>query len=162
VTPRRRDLSTLAAVARACHRQRVELYTRRQLTILLVIVVVAVAGLAVDRWRRSHPELAERLEALDRAPAPAPSARPPADTRAARPRVQPERHHDVPPLDPNLASQDDLERLPGIGRGLATRIVDSRAQRGRFASVDDLRRVRGIGEATLTRLRPLLAIGPAP
>ena len=139
-----------------------DLYTRRQLTLVLVVVVVAGAGLGIDRWRRSHPELAERLAALDRAPVPAPSARPGPDTRAARPRVQPERSHDVAPLDLNLASQDDLERLPGIGRGLAARIVDSRARRGTFESVDDLRRVRGIGAATLTRLRPLLAIGPAP
>ena len=139
-----------------------DLYTRRQLVLLLVIVVVVGAGLGVDRWRRSHPELAERLEALDRAPVPAPSARPGPDPRAARPRLQTERGHDVPPLDLNLASQDDLERLPGIGRGLAARLVDSRARRGTFASVDDLRRVRGIGDATLTRLRPLLAVGPAP
>jgi competence ComEA-like helix-hairpin-helix protein len=140
----------------------VDLYTRRQLTLVLVVVVVAGAGLGVDRWRRSHPELAERLEALDRTPVPAPSARPAPDTRAARPRTQSERGHDIPPLDLNLASQDDLARLPGIGRGLAARIVDSRARRGTFESVDDLRRVRGIGEMTLTRLRPLLAIGPAP
>ena len=129
---------------------------------MLVVVVIAGAGLGVDRWRRSHPELAEQLEALDRVPVPPPSARPSPDTRAARPRVQAERGHDVSPLDLNLASQGDLERLPGIGRGLAARIVDSRARRGTFESIDDLRRVRGIGDATLTRLRPLLAIGPVP
>ena len=66
------------------------------------------------------------------------------------------------PLDLNRASQDDLERLPGIGPGLAARIVDSRARRGTFDSVEDLRRVRGIGDTTLARLRPLLGIGPSP
>ena len=139
-----------------------DLYTRRQLALLLAVVVVAGAGLGVDRWRRTHPELAERLEALDRAPVPVPSATPSPPTRPARPRVQPERVHDAAPLDLNLASQDDLARLPGVGRGLAARIVDSRARRGAFASLEDLRRVRGIGDATLARLRPLLAIGPAP
>jgi competence ComEA-like helix-hairpin-helix protein len=138
----------------------VDLYTRRQLALLLAVVVVAGAGLGVDRWRRSHPELADRLEAFDRAPVPAASPTPSQHARPARPRAQV--GHDTPPLDPNLATEDELQRLPGVGRGLAARIVDSRTQRGTFESIDDLRRVRGIGDATLARLRPLLAIGPAP
>jgi competence ComEA-like helix-hairpin-helix protein len=139
----------------------VDLYTRRQLTLLLVVVLVAGAGLGIDRWRRTHPEQAERLEALDRAPAPAPPI-PPRPVRPARPFAQATSAHVAAPLDLNRASQDDLERLPGIGPGLAARIIDSRARRGTFDSIDDLRRVRGIGDTTLARLRPLLAIGPAP
>jgi len=137
----------------------VDLYTRRQLTLLLVVVLVAGAGIGIDRWRRTHPEQAERLEAFDRSPAVAPATPPAPPTRPATP---------TPPaavgtrLDLNRASQQDLERLPGIGPGLATRILDSRAQRGIFGSVDDLRRVRGVGDLTLARLRPLVSIGPAP
>lgn len=136
-----------------------DLYTRRQLTLLLVVVLVAGAGIGIDRWRRTHPEQAERLEAFDRSPAvapatlPAPPARLPAPTPPAAVGTR---------LDLNRASQQDLERLPGIGPGLATRILDSRAQRGIFGSVDDLRRVRGVGDLTLARLRPLVSIGPAP
>jgi competence protein ComEA len=62
------------------------------------------------------------------------------------------------PLDVNLASAADFERLPGVGRALAARIVDARTRDGPFGSVDDLRRVRGVGEATLERLRPRLAV----
>jgi len=137
----------------------VDLYTRRQLTLLLVVVLVAGAGIGIDRWRRTHPEQAERLEAFDRSPAvapatpPAPPARLPAPTPPAAGGTR---------LDLNRASQQDLEGLPGIGPGLATRILDSRAQRGIFGSVDDLRRVRGVGDLTLARLRPLVSIGPAP
>jgi competence protein ComEA len=143
----------------------VDLYTRRQLALLLIVVLVAGAGLAIDRWRRTNPEQAERLEALDRAPAaravpPPPST--PRPVRPPRPLAQATPSQLPPPLDLNRASQDDLERLPGIGPGLAARIVDSRARRGIFGSVEDLRRVRGIGDATLSRLRPLLAVGPAP
>ena len=130
-----------------------DLYTRRQLTLLLAVVLIAGAGIGIDRWRRTHPELTERLEALDRTPAPPP---PPRSVRPARPVAH------TAPLDLNRASQDDLERLPGIGPGLAARIVDSRARRGTFDSVEELRRVRGIGDTTLARLRPLLGIGPAP
>jgi competence ComEA-like helix-hairpin-helix protein len=144
----------------------VDLYTRRQLTLLLIIVLVAGAGIGIDRWRRAHPEVAERLEALDRAPAPAPA--PPPRPAPARPeRTTRAVIHAVPspaaaPLDVNRATRDELERLPGIGPGLAGRIVDARERRGPFGSVDELRRVRGIGHTTLERLRPLLAIGPAP
>lgn len=138
-----------------------DLYTRRQLTLLLVVVLVAGAGLGIDRWRRTHPELAERLETLDRAPAPAPPPTPSRPVRPARPFAQAMPARVAAPLDLNRASQDDLERLPGIGPGLAARIVDSRARRGTFDSLDDLRRVRGIGDTTLARLRPLLAIGQA-
>jgi competence protein ComEA len=138
----------------------VDLYTRRQLTLLLVVVLVAGAGIGIDRWRRTHPEQADRLEALDRAPALPPP--PPRAPQPARPlaHVAPSRART--PLDLNRASQHDLEGLPGIGAGLAGRIVASRAQHGTFASVEDLRRVRGIGALTLARLRPLLGTGPPP
>jgi competence protein ComEA len=144
----------------------VDLYTRRQLALLLIIVLVAGAGIAIDRWRRANPEQAERLEALDRVPAaraaPAPSPTTPRAVRPPRPLAEAAPSGTIPPLDLNRADQEDLERLPGIGPGLAARIIDSRSRRGVFGSVDDLRRVRGIGETTLARLRPLLATGPAP
>lgn len=139
-----------------------DLYTRRQLALLLIVVLIAGAGLGIDRWRRTHPDLADRLEALDRAPAPAPPPTPSRQVRPARPPAHAAPAGVAAPLDLNRASLDELERLPGIGPGLAARIVDSRMRRGTFDSVDELRRVRGIGDTTLARLRPLLAIGPAP
>jgi competence protein ComEA len=54
---------------------------------------------------------------------------------------------------------DDLARLPGVGPGLAQRIVAARDEGGRFASVDDLRRVRGLGRVRRERLRPLITVG---
>ena len=42
------------------------LYTRPQLVVLLIVVLVAGTGLAVGHWRRTHPETAARLESLDR------------------------------------------------------------------------------------------------
>ena len=147
-----------------------DLYTRRQLTLLLLLVLIAGAGLGIDRWRRAHPEIAERLEALDRAPTPPPArptttrAVPAPMERAATPAAvrQPPRAETATPLDLNRATRDELDRLPGIGPGLAARIVDARESQGPFGSVDDLRRVRGIGHTTLERVRPLLAVGPAP
>lgn len=140
-----------------------DLYTRRQLTLLLIVVIIAGAGIGIDRWRRMHPAQAERLEALDRtATRPPPTTPPVPPARPARPLGQAAAARIDAPLDLNRASREDFERLPGIGPGLAMRIVEHRAQRGLFASVDDLRRVRGVGQLTLARVRPLVSIGPAP
>lgn len=56
------------------------------------------------------------------------------------------------PLDLNTATLAQLDALPGIGPVLAQRVLDWRAEHGRFASVDQLREVSGIGEATYARL----------
>jgi competence protein ComEA len=155
-------------------------YTRRQIVLLFVVAAVGAGGLAIDRWRRGNPDVVAYLESLDRAPAPTTTAhqpvarRPPTRTPAAPPPSAPvaregvarqestrPRHgrvDDGMPLDVNLASAADFERLPGVGRALAARIVDVRTREGPFGSVDDLRRVRGVGEATLDRLRPRLAV----
>lgn len=61
-------------------------------------------------------------------------------------------------LDPNTATREQLEALPGIGPTLARRIVEGRSRRA-YARVDDLRRVRGVGERTLARFRARLRVG---
>ena len=156
-------------------------YSRRHLVVLFAIVAVAAGGLGVDRWRRANPDTVAYLETLDRATAPpalsphapqtpraAPRAADASLTSAAAPRARialgdapparRPRRDDATPLDVNLASAAELERLPGVGPALAARIVDVRQREGPFGSIDDLRRVRGVGQATLERLRPRLAI----
>src|SRR5213593_2565169 len=157
------------------------LYTRPQMILLLTVLVAAGAGLAVGHWRARHPELVERLEQLDRSPTVAAEAR--ASGTTAPPAAGPSRERsrapssterrgrpakltappvDAPPpgpLDVNEAGVDDLARLPGVGSGLAQRIVAARDEGGRFASVDDLRRVRGLGRVRRERLRQLITVG---
>ncbi|MBU6430170.1 MAG: ComEA family DNA-binding protein, partial [Cyanobacteria bacterium REEB65] len=58
----------------------------------------------------------------------------------------------------NRASAEDLEQLPGVGPGLAARILDYRSRHGSFHSVDELREVSGIGDRRLERLRPLVTV----
>ena len=127
------------------------LYSRPQLTLLLVLVAAAGAGLAVGHWRREHPELAERLEQLDRVPAE--SARPPTGGSAAGEsravRVPKRTAPGAQPLDLNRAGVAELGTLPGVGAALARRIVDARERDGPFATVDDLRRVRGVSRGRL-------------
>ena len=62
-------------------------------------------------------------------------------------------------IDPNRASETELDRLPGVGPATARAIVDARERGAAFAGPDDLLGVRGIGPATLERMRPHLAPG---
>ena len=61
-------------------------------------------------------------------------------------------------IDPNLASEEDLDRLPGVGAAKAARIVQDRERNGPFGSVEDLARVSGIGSGSVERLRPFLRV----
>lgn len=63
-------------------------------------------------------------------------------------------------VDPNRATDQELQALPGIGPSLARRILDFRRDQGPFRTPDDLLKVRGIGPKILERLRPLIRIGP--
>ena len=65
-------------------------------------------------------------------------------------------------LDPNTASEADLDRLPGVGAATARAIILERTSNGGFHSLDDLVRVRGIGPATIERIRPHVEISGIP
>jgi len=62
------------------------------------------------------------------------------------------------PLDPNLATQADLEALPGIGPVLAKRIIAYRTAHGPFKKIGDLEKVSGIGPKKLEKIEPYLFI----
>ena len=157
-------------------------YSRRQLLVLLILLAVAGLGLAVGHWRRAHPDLADRLEQLDRTEAPTASApelggrgaTPTRPTEESAPRRSRRRapardtgadeptpaRGDAPSgaIDLNRSTAIDLMRLPGIGAVLSRRIVDAREADGPFASVDELRRVPGVSARKLAQLRALVTI----
>lgn len=59
----------------------------------------------------------------------------------------------------NTADEAALEELPGVGPVMAQRILQWRADNGRFSTVDELGEVSGIGDKTLARLLPLVTVG---
>jgi competence ComEA-like helix-hairpin-helix protein len=155
------------------------LYSRPQLRLLLLLASIFLVGLGVREWRAGFPALADRLERFDRdepiAPL-LPAARredPPEQARPkqkmtgassttrpeARERPAPAADPPAQPLDLNRATAADLQRLPGIGPGLAQRILAERERRGRFESPEALRQVMGLGPKKLAALRDLVTVG---
>jgi len=61
-------------------------------------------------------------------------------------------------LDVNTASEGELTQLPGVGPGLARRIVEYRGQNGPFETIDDLQNVSGIGPSKFERLAPFVRL----
>jgi len=62
------------------------------------------------------------------------------------------------PLDVNRAAAAELAALPGVGSGLAQRIVEERERRGRFESPEALRYVLGMGPKKLAAIRRFITV----
>lgn len=60
----------------------------------------------------------------------------------------------------NLATEEELQRLPGIGKARAHAIIEQRTRAGRFRRLEELLRVKGIGRKRLTLLRPKVVLDP--
>jgi competence protein ComEA len=117
---------------------------------------VAAAGGAARNAELASVNLArpvvdgEQLVVLARGQGPAVAAPPPSGGSAAGPSGA--------PIDLNSATLEQLDTLPGVGPVLAQRILDWRAEHGRFGSTDELREVSGIGEATFADIKPLVRV----
>lgn len=100
--------------------------------------------------RREHEDsLRRRLVAQDQARA-LPVPRPKAQGR------------ELPPVDVDLATEEELGAVPGVGPALARRIVADRIAHGPFGSIEELKRVRGINAALARRIAPSITFSRAP
>jgi len=64
----------------------------------------------------------------------------------------------VLPLNINTASASELEKLPGIGKVIAERIVTYRAEYGPFRRAEHLMMVRGISDRKFRAILPMIAV----
>jgi competence protein ComEA len=58
----------------------------------------------------------------------------------------------------NTASRAELEKLPGVGEGIAGRIIEHREKFGPFRRVEQVLMVRGISESRFRQMRPFLTV----
>jgi competence protein ComEA len=56
-------------------------------------------------------------------------------------------------LDLNSASEEELARLPGVGRSLAHKLVEAREAQGGFSDWSQVDTVSGVGAAKLETLQ---------
>src|SRR5436190_11401619 len=63
-----------------------------------------------------------------------------------------------PRININTASAEELEKLPGIGKALAARIVEHREKYGPFRKPEHLIIVRGISDKRFRALRELITV----
>ncbi|MBK7216822.1 MAG: helix-hairpin-helix domain-containing protein [Candidatus Promineofilum sp.] len=63
-------------------------------------------------------------------------------------------------IDINLATQADLEMLPGIGPTTAANIIAHREANGPFATIEAIMDVPGIGEGKFAAMKDLITVGP--
>jgi competence protein ComEA len=66
-----------------------------------------------------------------------------------------------PQVNLNTATQAELEKLPGVGPSLASRILEYRTKNGGFKKIEELMNVKGVGEKSFLKLKPQITVTPA-
>ena len=81
-----------------------------------------------------------------------------AEGQSVRPLVRSEAAGSARLVDLNTATRHELEKLPGIGEGLAARIIEHRKRHGPFRRAEHLIMVRGISDRRFRQLRPFVKV----
>jgi comEA protein len=58
----------------------------------------------------------------------------------------------------NTAYSSDLQRLPGIGKVTADKIIEFREQVSRFEKIEDIMKVKGIGTKKFEKIKDLITV----
>jgi competence protein ComEA len=64
------------------------------------------------------------------------------------------------PIDLNAAGKDELMQLQLVSERAARRVVEYRAQKGRFESVEELTEVEGFSDRAIEQIRDQVTVGP--
>lgn len=59
----------------------------------------------------------------------------------------------------NTASEDELaEKIPGVGKSIAKKIVEYRSYNGNFSSIEEIKNVSGIGDKKFEAMKEIICI----
>ena len=58
----------------------------------------------------------------------------------------------------NIANQDELTKIPGIGEGKAKLIIEYRTKNGNFKTIEDIKNVSGIGDAIYNKIKEYIKV----
>lgn len=58
----------------------------------------------------------------------------------------------------NIATQTELETIPGIGPTTALKIIQYRNENGKFATIEDIKNINGIGESKFENIKKYITI----
>lgn len=58
----------------------------------------------------------------------------------------------------NTASAEDLEKIKGVGKTIAGRMIEYRYQKGSFATIDDIKSVKGVGTALFEKIKSKITV----
>jgi competence protein ComEA len=64
------------------------------------------------------------------------------------------------PIDINAAGKDELMQLQEVSERAAQRVVEYRAQKGRFESIKELAEVEGFSDRAIEQIRDQVTVGP--
>ena len=53
----------------------------------------------------------------------------------------------------NIATQTEIETLPGIGPSTALKIINYRNEHGKFKNIEDIKNVSGIGDSKFENIK---------
>jgi len=113
---------------------------------------IAAAGGPSKTWNPLGINLAKRLDDEDMVVVPQ-RGTPTLPRQSSTPKMKGSQS-----ISLNQATLADFETLPGVGPGMAKRILDYRSAHGSFRSVEGLRKVEGIGEKKFQRMKPFLQL----
>ena len=122
-------------------------------TYRIALSLIALLTLAGAAWLVVAPEPSPGVEIIRPTPAPTVDEPPPASNNDSSTSAE-----DVPSVNLNTATVQELVALPGIGETLAGRIIAYREESGPFLRIDQIMAVSGIGPGTYEKLRGYIRV----
>ncbi len=130
---------------------------------MLFLLITLVVGAAVLSYQKYNPTFAPELlqRNFPEAKSKISASQPNLSFSDSAPKVSTVSKDILPlngKLNLNTTTQEELERLPGIGPALAKRIIDYRYEKGGFDSIEEIKNVKGIGKKIFAEIKEHLIL----